>query len=133
MRILAIDYGAARIGCAISDRTGTLATPLPALMSGGAEAVAGVAREQEAERIVIGLPVSLDGEEGPQAQETRRFGDVLSREVDVPVEYYDERFTTRMASRTRREAGASSDEDSIAAAHLLEAYLQSVHSGEQAS
>lgn len=126
MRVLALDYGAARIGCAVSDRSGTLATPISSIPSGEPKALAALADEVGAERIVIGLPISLDGAEGGQASETRRFGDRLTELTDVPVEYYDERFTTRMATRTRRESGASSDEDSIAAAHLLEAYLQAV-------
>ncbi len=129
MRILALDYGAARIGCAVSDRSGTLATPIPSVASGDPEALAALADDRGAERIVIGLPISLDGAEGGQASETRRFGDRLAELTDVPIEYYDERFTTRMATRTRRESGASSDEDSIAAAHLLEAYLQAVEAG----
>ena len=128
MRVLAIDYGAARIGCAISDRSGTLATPLPAVASGDPAVVATLARDEGVERIVVGLPVSLDGVEGAQAAETRRFGEALSGLTEIPVEYYDERFTTRMASRTRREVGASSDEDSIAAAHLLETWLASTGS-----
>ena len=129
MRILALDYGAARIGCAISDRSGTLATPIPSVASGDPEALAALADDRGAERIVIGLPISLDGAEGGQASETRRFGDRLAELTDIPIEYYDERFTTRMATRTRQESGASSDEDSIAAAHLLEAYLQAVEAG----
>ncbi|MFM9044660.1 MAG: Holliday junction resolvase RuvX [Solirubrobacterales bacterium] len=129
MRILALDYGAARIGCAISDRSGTLATPIPSVTSGDPETLAALANDRGAERIVIGLPISLDGAEGGQASETRPFGDRLAELTDVPIEYYDERFTTRMATRTRRESGASSDEDSIAAAHLLEAYLQAVEAG----
>ena len=129
MRILALDYGAARIGCAISDRSGTLATPIPSVASGDPGALAALADDRGAERIVIGLPISLDGAEGGQASETRRFGDRLAELTDIPIEYYDERFTTRMATRTRRESGASSDEDSIAAAHLLEAYLQAVEAG----
>ena len=129
MRILALDYGAARIGCAVSDRSGTLATPIPSVASGDPEALAALADDRGAERIVIGLPISLDGAEGGQASETRRFGDRLAELTDVPIEYYDERFTTRMATRTRRESGASSDEDSIAAAHLLESYLQAVEAG----
>jgi putative Holliday junction resolvase len=124
MRVLGLDYGAARIGCAVSDRSGTLATPLPAISSGDPADVADVAEQAGAERIVIGLPVSLDGAEGAQAGETRRFGSRLASVTGIPVEYYDERFTTRMASRTRRETGASSDEDSIAAAHMLETWLE---------
>ena len=129
MRILALDYGAARIGCAVSDPSGTLATPIPSVISGDPEALAALAEDRGVERIVIGLPISLDGAEGGQASETRRFGDRLAELIDIPIEYYDERLTTRMATRTRRESGASSDEDSIAAAHLLEAYLQAVEAG----
>ena len=129
MRILALDYGAARIGCAVSGRSGTLATPIPSVASGDPEALAALADDRGAERIVIGLPISLDGAERGQASETRRFGDRLAELTDIPIEYYDERFTTRMATRTRRESGASSDEDSIAAAHLLESYLQAVEAG----
>lgn len=123
MRVLALDYGSARIGCAISDPSGTLATPLTALPAGDPAAVAKLAEEHRAERIVIGLPVSLDGTEGSQAGESRRFGEELAELVDLPIELYDERFTTRMASATRRETGATADEDSIAAAHLLDSYL----------
>lgn len=126
MRILALDYGAARIGCAISDPSGTLATPLSSVPAGDPAAVASLAGDQRAERIVIGLPVSLSGAEGSQAAETRRFGERLEELVELPIEFYDERFTTRMASRTRRETGASADEDSIAAAHLLDSYLTSI-------
>lgn len=129
MRVLGLDYGAARIGCAVSDRSGTLATPLPAIPSGDPAAVAALAGESGAERIVIGLPVSLDGSEGPQAAETRRFGDQLAGLTELPIEYYDERFTTRMAARTSREVGASSDSDSIAAAHMLETWLEAAGAG----
>ncbi len=130
MRVLALDYGSARIGCAISDPSGTLATPLDALPAGDPAVVAKLAEELRAERIVIGLPVSLDGTERGQAEESRRFGDDLSRLVDLPIELYDERFTTRMASATRRETGATADEDSIAAAHLLDSYLMAIESAE---
>lgn len=122
MRILALDYGTARIGCAVSDPTGTLTTPIPVIEPPEAAAVARVARERGIDRIVVGLPVSLSGEETGQAEITREFCEELIREVDVPVETWDERFTTRMAAATRRR-GASAAEDSIAAAHLLESYL----------
>ena len=130
MRILALDYGSARIGCAVSDPSGTLATPLDVLPAGDPTVVAKLVEELRAERIVIGLPVSLDGAERDQAQASRRFGEELSKLVDLPIELYDERFTTRMASATRRETGASADEDSIAAAHLLDSYLTSIESTE---
>ncbi|MBN8869647.1 MAG: Holliday junction resolvase RuvX [Solirubrobacterales bacterium] len=124
MRILALDYGTARIGCAISDPTGTLATPIAAIEPPEVAEVARLAEEREAEKIVVGLPVSLSGEDSGQTELTRSFAAELGETVKVPVETWDERFTTRMAAQTRRDTGAGSAEDSIAAAHLLESYLQ---------
>ena len=126
MRVLALDYGLARIGCAISDPTGTLATPIAAIEPPEVAEVARVAGEREVERIVVGLPVSLSGEDAGQTELTRAFASDLGEAVAVPVETWDERFTTRMAAQTRRQTGAGSAEDSIAAAHLLESYLQSI-------
>jgi putative holliday junction resolvase len=124
MKIIALDYGAARTGVAISDATGTLARPLTvveraASETGLRELVALVAAEG-AERIVVGLPLTLRGEEGLQANETALFVDALRGVVDIPVELFDERFTTTLAA-----AGPSSraPEDARAAAHLLESYL----------
>lgn len=120
--MLALDYGSARCGCAISDPTGTLARPLPAVEPPDPGAVADVAAAQGAEKIVVGLPTTLGGEEGEQAALSREFAVALAALVDVPVETYDERLTTRMADRSARE-GARGDRDSLAAAHLLESYL----------
>jgi putative holliday junction resolvase len=122
-RVLALDYGRARCGCAVSDPTGTLARPLPAIADplsdrGLAEIVRLVA-EQGAECVVVGLPVSLYGEEGAQAAEARSFAGRLAASLSVPVETFDERFTTRLAERTPGRAA----QDSRAAAHLLESYL----------
>jgi len=122
MRILALDYGLARIGCAVSDPTGTLTTPIPVIEPPDPAAVARLVREREAERVVVGMPVSLSGEETGQAETTRAFCTELERLVEVPVATWDERFTTRMAAATRR-GGAGAAEDSIAAAHLLDSYL----------
>ncbi len=130
MRVLALDYGTARIGCAISDPTGTLATPIAAIEPPEVDSVARLAGEREAEKIVVGLPVSLSGEDSGQTELTRSFAEELGAAVEVPVETWDERFTTRMAAQTRRETGAGAAEDSIAAAHLLESYLQSASNGE---
>lgn len=126
MRVLAVDYGEARAGLAISDPTGTLATPIPVVEPPDPGEIARIADERDAERIVIGLPRSLSGDEGPQAAATRVFGRALEAACDLPVEFYDERFTTRMASQTKRSTGSRADEDSIAAAHLLDGYLDSV-------
>ena len=126
MRVLAIDYGEARAGLAISDPTGTLATPIPEAEPPDPLEIARIADEREVEMIVIGLPRSLSGEEGPQAVTTRAFAESLEEVCSLPVEFYDERFTTRMAGQTKRATGSKADEDSIAAAHLLDGYLDSV-------
>jgi putative holliday junction resolvase len=123
MRILAIDHGAARAGLAISDPTGTLARPLGVVEPPDPEAVARLAAEHGAELVVVGLPVSLSGERGSQAQAAREFREALSELVEVPVDAYDERLTTRMAAQSAR-AGAGAPPDALAAAHLLEGYLQ---------
>ncbi len=122
-RVLALDHGEARCGCAISDPSGTLATPLTAVerpdTRKGLARVARLVEEREAERVVVGLPLTMAGEEGHQAARARAFAEALARRVRVPVELHDERLTTRLAART---PGAA-DEDSRAAAHLLEGYL----------
>ena len=122
MRVLALDHGTARIGAAISDPTGTLATPLPVVEPPEAKLVAAIVAEHGVERVVIGLPLHLSGEEGSQAALARSFGAELEAMLSVPVVTYDERLTTRMADASRR-AGATAAPDSLAAAHLLEAYL----------
>jgi putative Holliday junction resolvase len=123
LRVLALDYGTARCGCAISDPTGTLARPLEAVEPPDPAAVAELATREGAERVIVGLPTTLGGEEGEQARLSREFAEALSELLDVPVETYDERLTTRMADRSARE-GARADRDSLAAAHLLESYLE---------
>jgi putative holliday junction resolvase len=122
MRVLALDHGTARIGCAISDPSGTLATPLPVIEPSEVRSVAELVAEHGVERIVVGLPLHLSGEEGSQAALVRTFCKELEAIVEVPVETYDERLTTRMAEASRRE-GAAAAPDSLAAAHLLQAYL----------
>ncbi|MFN2470140.1 MAG: Holliday junction resolvase RuvX [Gaiellaceae bacterium] len=120
MKVLALDYGPARTGVAVSDPTGTVARPLEVVQRASSEA--GLARLVElvqregAERIVVGLPLTLSGEVGEQARETQRFLESLRSAVSVPVEMYDERFTTKLA-------GAGGD-DARAAAFLLSGYLQ---------
>jgi putative holliday junction resolvase len=129
MRILALDHGSARCGCAVSDPSGTLATPLSAVerpdtRKGIARLVA-LAAELEAERVIVGLPLTLAGKEGEQARTARGFAVRLGSRIDVPVELYDERLTTRMAEASRGRA----DPDSRAAAHLLESYLAAREAG----
>jgi putative Holliday junction resolvase len=123
VRILALDYGSARCGCAVSDPTETLATPLdpverPATKR-GMKALLRVIRETGAERIVVGLPLSLSGGDSAQTEETRAFAQRLADTTDIPVDLYDERLTTRIAQRS----GGRASEDSRAAAHLLEGWL----------
>jgi putative Holliday junction resolvase len=125
--VLALDYGSARCGCALSDPTGILATPIepvlrPATRKGLARIV-DLVRDREAELVVVGLPLSLSGGDSAQTTETREFAARLAERVRVPVELYDERFTTRMAQRDHGGGGTS--EDSRAAAHLLEGWMAS--------
>ncbi|MGZ4330505.1 MAG: Holliday junction resolvase RuvX [Solirubrobacteraceae bacterium] len=123
MRVLALDYGSARCGCAVSDPTGVMATPLAPVLAPatrrGFGRLRSLVRELEVGRVVVGLPLSLSGGDSAQTAETRAFAAKLERQLSVPVELYDERFTTKLAQRT----GGASDEDSRAAAHLLEGGL----------
>ena len=125
MRVLALDYGRARCGCAVSDPTGVLASPLATVSAPmtrrGLARLRTLTRELEVERVVVGLPLSLSGADSEQTVETRAFAARLERELRVPVELYDERFTTRLAERT----GGRAEEDSRAAAHLLDGWLAS--------
>jgi putative Holliday junction resolvase len=125
VKVLALDYGLARTGVAVSDPTGTVARPLDVVEHAGSDdglaRLAGIARDEEADRIVVGLPVTLRGEIGAQAAETERFVEQLREAVDCPVETFDERFTTRLAESS---PGGRAAEDARAAAHLLESYLQ---------
>lgn len=122
--MLALDYGAARTGVAVSDATGTLARPLTvverAASTAGLRRLAELVSAEAPERIVVGLPLTLRGETGLQAQETARFVAALRTAVSVPVESFDERFTTALAARA---PSTRSPEDARAAAHLLESYL----------
>jgi putative Holliday junction resolvase len=124
VRVLALDYGAARTGVAVSDATGTIAIPLEVVER--AASPTGLARigelvdAHEAERVVVGLPLTLRGDRGEQVQRTEEFIRDLQGVVDVPVESYDERFTTALAARA---SGHGAPEDARAAAHLLESYL----------
>ena len=126
MKVLALDYGRARTGVAVSDPTGTVARPLAvverAARADGLARLARIVREEGAERVVVGLPLTLGGGAGEQARETAAFVDALRRAVDVPVETFDERFTTVLAERDPAPSG-SAPSDARAAAHLLSSYL----------
>jgi putative transcription antitermination factor YqgF len=124
VRVLALDYGAARTGVAVSDATGTLARPVCVVASAasgpGLERLAELVAEHEAELVVVGLPLTLKGEHGAQARETVAFVETLRDRLDVPVETEDERFTTTLAQQT----GGRAPEDALAAAHLLQGFLE---------
>jgi putative holliday junction resolvase len=124
VRVLALDYGSARTGVAVSDPSGTLARPVcnieKASSESGLARVAELVAEFEPERVVVGLPLTLRGEHGAQAQETELFVELLRATIEVPVETFDERFTTALAARTPSTA----PEDALAAAHLLTGYLE---------
>lgn len=131
-RILAVDWGERRIGLAVSDDLGILATGLPTLeIRGGAEAVARVAdtiRTVEADSVVVGLPLTLKGERGEAARAVERFAEALRRETPVGVSLYDERLTSALAERRMRELGEKSRGrkgrvDQGAAVALLEGWL----------
>jgi len=121
--VLALDYGRARTGVAVSDPTGLLARPLTIVERAGSatglEQVVELVRAEGAELVVVGLPLTLRGEHGEQARETVAFVESLRTLLPVPVETFDERFTTVLAERS----GASAAADALAAAHLLEGYL----------
>jgi putative Holliday junction resolvase len=123
LRVLALDYGSARCGVAVSDPTGTLATPLDPVPRPGTKVglrqIAALAHELGVERVLVGLPVSLGGGDSAQTRETRQFADRLSAVLAVPVELYDERFTTSLAEKAGGEAAL----DSRAAAVLLDEWL----------
>ena len=123
-RVLALDHGTARCGVAVSDPTRTLATPLEPVLrpdtKKGFARVRAVIAETAAAHVVVGLPLRLDGGDSEQTRAVRAFADRLAASVDVPVELYDERFTTVIAQR----AGGSGSEDSRAAAHLLDEWLR---------
>jgi putative Holliday junction resolvase len=117
LKVLALDFGSARTGVAVSDPTGTLARPLTtveraATEAGFAKLIAVIVAEGP-ELVVVGMPLTLRGEHGEQARETDEFVERLRAAVELPVETYDERFTSVLAC----------GDDARAAAHLLESYL----------
>ena len=136
-RLLGVDYGQKRIGLAISDHTGLIASPIDAINAKGtadADTVACIAVENDAVAIVVGLPLSLDGSYGPAARKVNAFCRQLRLSTDIPVYVWDERMTTIEAQSILRESGnkptwargtARGRIDSASAAIILNAYLQS--------
>jgi putative holliday junction resolvase len=123
VKVLALDYGRARTGVAVSDPTGQVARPLGvverAATQAGLATISKLVRDEGADRIVVGLPLTMKGERGEQARETEEFIRVLEAAIDVPVDSFDERFTTDLVEQSPGNAAP----DAQAAAHLLTSYL----------
>lgn len=124
MRVLALDFGAARTGVAVSDETRTLARPVGiverAATEAGLDEVAALVAEHGANLVLVGLPLTLRGKRGEQARITEAFVEILRERLEVPVEVEDERFTTALA----QQSGGTASEDAVAAAHLLQGWLE---------
>jgi putative Holliday junction resolvase len=138
VRILGLDVGEKRVGIAISDPTGIVVRPLQTLVRGSRDedfaAIAAIVAEHGAGLVVVGRPLSLDGTEGLQARRIARYADALAAQLSVPVVSWDERFTTVEAEeiilqshkkKKRRRARAEGKVDAIAAAVILQSYLES--------
>jgi putative Holliday junction resolvase len=134
VRTLALDPGERRIGVAITDPTGTVSQPLETIQTRGLaspaalERVVEIVESHEVKQIVIGLPIHMDGREGAMAEAARSFGTAVAAATGVPVDYLDERWSSREAERLLRESGARGKRkegrvDRIAATLLLETYL----------
>ena len=132
MKILAVDYGDARTGIAVSDRSGFLASPVGTIKEYNAETLArkvsDIAKEQQADEIIVGLPINMNGTYGPRAEKCREFGDMLAKLVDCPVKMWDERSTTVTAHNILNEVNVRGKNrkavvDTVAATVILESYL----------
>jgi putative holliday junction resolvase len=140
VRVLALDIGEKRIGVAVSDPSGTVASPLivldAAVVLGDGRGLTDLVEEYEADLVVVGLPLSLDGTEGPQASSVRRAAARLAGFLRVPIEFADERLSSAQASRTMGAQGASQRQqrgsvDMVAAAIFLQSYLDARRNGER--
>ncbi len=133
MRVLGVDLGSKRIGIAVSDRSGTIASPLTVIQRSGSvardhHAIAKLVLEEEAEAVVVGLPLNMNGSAGPAAQAAVKEAKALATVVGVPVHTSDERRTTVTADRAMMEAGMNAQArrkvvDKVAAAVLLQHWL----------
>jgi putative Holliday junction resolvase len=123
MKVMALDYGSARTGVAVSDPTGIIARPLCVVervrSDAGMAELAELVQDEAPEQVIVGLPLTLQGQHGEQARETEAFAEKLRGVIDVPVHLWDERFTTDLAQQTP----SATSEDARAAAHLLSGYL----------
>lgn len=140
--MLAVDYGERRVGLALSDPTGTLATPLPTLTRRRGKrapvtALARLAEEHAVEEVVVGLPLTAEGEDDDWTREVRAFGRKLGQRIGRPVRFLDERFTSALAERAVRASGLPKRErerkervDAASAVLILQAYLDRRRSGQ---
>jgi putative holliday junction resolvase len=143
LRALGLDLGSRRIGVAVSDRSGTVASPLTVVHRSGSHAadherIRALVAEEEAERVVVGLPLSLDGSAGPAAQAATAEAAELASVVGVPVDTFDERLTTVTAERALMEQRMRAEArrrvvDKVAAAVMLQAWLDRRAHGQPAS
>ena len=141
MRVVALDIGEKRVGVAVSDPSGTIASPVCVLdatqVLGDGRDLVRLVEDYEAELVVIGLPRSMDGSEGPQAARARQAGERLARFLPVPVEYADERLSSAAARRSLTEAGVTDRQkrgrvDMIAASLFLQTYLDAARTRDAA-
>lgn len=139
MRRIALDIGSARIGVAVSDADGRVATPLKVLdartIVSDPSPLVRLVEDYEAAELVVGLPLSMDGTEGPQARETRRVSAVLAKHVRIPVVFHDERLSSVEAERAMASQGVGERHrrgsvDMVAASIILQGYLDSLRTGE---
>jgi putative Holliday junction resolvase len=133
-RVVFLDYGRARVGVAMSDPSGRIALPSPTVDvkrfrgQSAVEVVANQLRPLSIARIVVGLPLELSGREGPMAQEAKAFGQALGEQLGLPVEFYDERLTSRLADQSLRMMGLKRQQrdrqsDQVAACQMLQEIL----------
>lgn len=139
MRVMALDIGEKRIGVAVSDASGTIASPLVVIDAAKLRAdqrlLSALVEDYEVELLIVGLPLSLDGTEGPQAGRVRRQADRLAQFLPIPVEFADERFSSAEATRSLHEQGLDERQmrgrkDMIAAAVFLQTWLDEHAAGE---
>lgn len=134
MRILALDIGDVRLGLAVSDPLGITANPLETYvrkkndLEADCAYIAALAREKGVEKMVLGLPINMDGTEGPRVEKTREFAACLAMHTDIPLDYQDERLTTVTAERVLIEQGVRREKrkeviDKVAATIILRCYL----------
>ena len=123
MKVMALDFGSARTGVAVSDPTGVIARPLCVVERAGSQdglqELERLVQEERPEQVIVGHPLTLRGERGEQARATEQFAAALRARLEVPVILFDERFTTDLAE----QSPSSAPEDARAAAHLLSSYL----------